>query len=65
MIVRMRAGVRVRRTSHLEKLEVERANLRRTAEFVDSQLHELREQQSHLSKLKFSVRRLRMVLPLA
>jgi hypothetical protein len=65
LISRMRAGTRVRRISHLEKLEVERANMRRTSEFVQSQLEELKEQQAHLSQLKFSVRRLRMVLPLA
>jgi len=65
MVCRMRASTRVRRISHLEKLEVERANLRRTSEFVQGQLEELKEQQTHLGQLKFSVRRLRMVLPLA
>lgn len=65
LVSRMRASTRVRRISHLEKLEVERANLRRTSEFVQGQLAELKEQQAHLSQLKFSMRRLRMVLPLA
>jgi hypothetical protein len=65
LVSRMRAGTRVRRISHLEKLEVERSNLRRTSEFVLSQLAELKELQEHLSQLKFSMRRLRMVLPLA
>lgn len=65
MISRMRSGVRVRRVTHLEKLENERVNLGRTNEFVHGQLLELREQQTHISKLKFSIRRMRMVLPLA
>lgn len=65
LVSRMRASTRVRRISHLEKLEVERANLKRTSEFVQGQLAELKEQQAHLGQLKFSVRRLRMVLPLA
>jgi len=65
LVSRMRAGTRVRRISHLEKLEVERANLKRTSEFVESQLAELKEQQAHLGQLKFSMRRMRMVLPLA
>jgi len=65
LVLRMRASTRVRRISHLEKLEVERANLKRTSEFVQGQLGELKEQQAHLAQLKFSVRRLRMVLPLA
>jgi hypothetical protein len=65
LIARMRAGTRVRRVSHLEKLEVEHANLQRTSDFVQGRLAELKEQRTHLGQLKFSVRRLRMVLPLA
>ncbi len=65
LISRMRSGVRVRRTSHLQKLDAEQANLRRTAEFVEGQLLDLREQEAHLVQLKFSMRRLRMVIPLA
>lgn len=65
LISRMRSGLRVRRTSHMQKLDVEQANLRRTASFVEGQLVELREQESHLAQLKFSMRRLRMVIPLA
>ncbi len=65
LIARMRSGLRVRRNSHLQKLDTEQANLRRTSEFVESQLADLREQQAHLGQLKFSMRRLRMVIPLA
>ncbi len=65
LIARMRSGLRVRRSSHLQKLETEQANLRRTAGFVESQLLDLREQETHLGQLKFSMRRLRMVIPLA
>lgn len=65
LIARMRSGVRVRRTSHLRKLEIEQQNLKKTTEFVEGQLLELKEQENHLSNLKFSMRRLRMVLPLA
>ncbi|RME67189.1 MAG: hypothetical protein D6781_13710 [Verrucomicrobia bacterium] len=65
LIARMRSGIRVRRTSHLQKLEAEQANLKRTAEFVEGQLQNLRQQEAHLQQLKFSMRRLRMVIPLA
>lgn len=65
LVSRMRSGIRVRRVTHLEKLENERVNLGRTTEFVHGQLLELREQQAHVSQLKFSIRRMRMVLPLA
>lgn len=65
LIARMRSGLRVRRTSHMQKLDTEQANLRRTAEFVEGQLLDLREQEGHLGQLKFSMRRLRMVIPLA
>ncbi len=65
LIARMRSGLRVRRASHMQKLDAEQANLRRTAGFVDGQLLDLREQEGHLSQLKFSMRRLRMVIPLA
>ena len=65
LMARVRSGLRVRRTKHLIKLETERDNLAKTASYVETQLTELREQHSHLSNLKFSMRRLRMVLPLA
>jgi uncharacterized protein YaaW (UPF0174 family) len=65
VIARMRSGVRVRRSVHLKKLATEQDNLRKTADYVESQLLDLREQQGHLSQLKFSMRRLRMVIPLA
>lgn len=65
LMARIRSGLRVRRTKHLAKLETERDNLAKTASYVESQLTDLREQLSHLSNLKFSMRRLRMVLPLA
>lgn len=65
LIARMRSSIRVRRTSHLQKLDADQANLKRTAEFVDGQLLGLREQEAHLQHLKFSMRRLRMVIPLA
>lgn len=65
LVARMRSGVRVRRAAHLERLAVEKENLRRTAAFVEGQLGELKEQQAHLGLLKFSLRRLRMVIPLA
>jgi uncharacterized protein YaaW (UPF0174 family) len=65
LVARMRSGIRVRRTTHLEKLAVEKENLKRTGAFVESQLTELKEQQAHLSLLRFSMRRLRMVIPLA
>jgi uncharacterized protein YaaW (UPF0174 family) len=65
LLTRMRSGVRVRRVSHLEKLESERNNLKTTTDYVEGQLLELQEQVAHLSHLKFSMRRLRMVLPLA
>lgn len=65
LMARIRSGVRVRRTKHLIKLETERDNLAKTASYVETQLGELREQLAHLSNLKFSMRRLRMVLPLA
>lgn len=65
LMARVRSGLRVRRTKHLLKLETERDNLAKTASYVESQLTELREQLSHLGNLKFSMRRLRMVLPLA
>ncbi|MGH8021243.1 MAG: hypothetical protein ACREIA_23780 [Opitutaceae bacterium] len=65
LIARMRSGLRVRRASHMQKLDTEQANLRRTAEFVDGQLLDLREQEAQLGQLKFSMRRLRMVIPLA
>ncbi|WP_442889369.1 hypothetical protein [Congregicoccus parvus] len=65
LVARMRSGLRVRRASHMQKLDTEQANLRRTAEFVNGQLLDLREQEAHLAQLKFSMRRLRMVIPLA
>jgi uncharacterized protein YaaW (UPF0174 family) len=65
VMARIRSGLRVRRTKHLAKLETERDNLAKTASYVETQLSELREQLSHLGNLKFSMRRLRMVLPLA
>jgi hypothetical protein len=65
LTARMRSGVRVRRTAHMKKLATEQDNLRKTADYVESQLLDLRDQQSHLGQLKFSVRRLRMVIPLA
>ncbi len=65
LMTRIRSGLRVRRTKHLAKLETERDNLAKTASYVESQLTELREQHAHLNNLKFSMRRLRMVLPLA
>jgi hypothetical protein len=65
LMARIRSGLRVRRTKHLAKLETERDNLAKTASYVEGQLSDLREQLAHLSNLKFSMRRLRMVLPLA
>lgn len=65
LMARIRSGLRVRRTKHLAKLETERDNLAKTASYVETQLTDLREQLAHLSNLKFSMRRLRMVLPLA
>ena len=65
LMSRIRSGLRVRRAKHLIKLETERDNLAKTASYVEGQLTELREQLAHLSNLKFSMRRLRMVLPLA
>jgi hypothetical protein len=65
LTARMRSSVRVRRTGHLKKLATEQDNLRKTADYVESQLGDLREQLGHLGQLKFSVRRLRMVIPLA
>ncbi|MBE2214670.1 MAG: hypothetical protein IAE82_12430 [Opitutaceae bacterium] len=65
LMARVRSGLRVRRTKHLIKLETERDNLAKTASYVENQLTDLREQLAHLGNLKFSMRRLRMVLPLA
>ena len=65
LMARMRSSLRVRRTKHLAKLETERDNLAKTASYVEGQLADLREQLAHLTNLKFSMRRLRMVLPLA
>jgi len=65
LMARTRSGLRVRRSKHLGRLETERDNLAKTASYVETQLSELREQLSHLGALKFSMRRLRMVLPLA
>jgi hypothetical protein len=65
LLARMRSGLRVRRTTHLKKLAIEQDNLRKTSEYVQSQLLDLQEQQNHLAQLKFSMRRMRMVIPLA
>lgn len=65
LMARIRSGLRVRRSKHLIKLETERDNLAKTASYVEGQLSDLREQLAHLGNLKFSMRRLRMVLPLA